>query len=574
MSNGKIVAAMEEDRFSGIKNDAGFPYNAIKWCLDFTHSKLSDYDMVAYSSNYFPSVYTKARHRVNFSLEDYREYYETEDRRRSDKDFELSYLKRLRDKPKFNRRENYYDFSFLSDKVLGDNSLDKELFQKEQIDYLVKNYGVLREKVRFLDHHSCHAYYAYFASPFRGKKCAVLTLDGGGDGRKQSVWVAENDRLSLVAESNENDLAKIYKLVTLILGLRPDNDEYKVMGLAPYAKEGRAKSLLPVLETLLKVDGMVIRHDRMPRDLWKYLRTELTDIRFDEVACVVQLFLENCLSTLVTNICTELKCDRFVFSGGMALNVKANKILSELSCVKDIYICASGGDETLCIGGCYFLNAEKPSPLDSLYLGFDVSEELKSFDFSEYGEFHVKRDVQPSEIALMLSQGKIIARMSGRSEHGARALGNRSILAHPGMIGVKEELNKLIKKRDFWMPFALTILDEYSDQIFINPKKIRGPWMSIAFQTREESYRKIFNGIHPYDLTVRPQVLTRSANPSYYEIIDEFRKITGIPAILNTSFNLHESPMCLRITDGIDAFTKSGLKYMLIDDILLEKGGE
>lgn len=98
--------------------------------------------------------------------------------------------------------------------------------------------------------------------------------------------------------------------------------------------------------------------------------------------------------------------------------------------------------------------------------------------------------------------------------------------------------------------------------------------MSIAFQTREESYRKIFNGIHPYDLTVRPQVLTRSANPSYYEIIDEFRKITGIPAILNTSFNLHESPMCLRITDGIDAFTKSGLKYMLIDDILLEKGGE
>jgi len=574
MVGGKIVAAIGEDRFSGVKNDAGFPYHAIKWCLEFTKTKLNEFDVIAYSSNYFPSVYTKSRHRVNFSIPDYREYYETESKRKSDKEFNLAYLKNLRDSPKFNTRESYYDFSFLTDEVMMDNVLDKKLFQKEQIDYLVRTYGVSENKIRFLDHHTCHAYYAYFASPFREKKCAILTLDGGGDGKKQSLWIAENDKFSLVTESNENDLAKIYKLVTLILGLRPDNDEYKVMGLAPYAKEKRVRDLLPIFESLLKIDGMIIRHKNMPIDLWKYLRSELTDIRFDEVAGAVQLFFENCLAELVTNICTQLKCDRFVFSGGMALNVKTNKVLSELPCVKDFYICASGGDETLCIGGCYFLNSETLSqPLNSLYLGYDVSEDLKTFDFSIYDNiFRIQRNILPQEIATLLADGKIIARMSGRSEHGARALGNRSILAHPGIIGTKDDLNKLIKKRDFWMPFALTILDEYSDQIIVNPKGIETPWMSIAFKIREEMYHKIFNGIHPYDLTVRPQVLKRSDNPNYYEIVDEFRKLTGIPAILNTSFNLHESPMCLRISDGIEAFMKSGLKYLLIDNILLEKG--
>ena len=455
-----------------------------------------------------------------------------------------------------------------------DNVLDKKLFKKEQVDYLVRTYGVSEDRIIFLDHHTCHAHYAYFASPFREKKCAILTLDGGGDGKKQSVWIAEGDKLSLVTESNENDLAKIYKLVTLILGLRPDNDEYKVMGLAPYAKEKRARDLLSIFESLLKIDGMVIRHKNMPSNLWEYLRSELTDIRFDEVAGAVQLFFETYLEKLVTNICTELKCDRFVFSGGMALNVKTNKVLSELLCIKDFFICASGGDETLCIGGCYLLNSENSShPLDSLYLGFDVSKELETFDFSHYKNiFNVQRNIQPQGIAKLLADGKIIARMSGRSEHGARALGNRSILSHPGMLGAKEELNKLIKKRDFWMPCALTILDEYSDQIIVNPKRIDAPWMSIAFKIHEEMYRTIFNGIHPYDLTVRPQILKKSDNPDYYEIIDQFRKLTGIPAILNTSFNLHESPMCLSIEDGIEAFLKSGLKYLLIDNILLEKG--
>jgi len=574
MIGGRVVAAIEEDRFSGIKNDAGFPYQAIKWCLDYTKTTLDEYDEIAYSSIYFPSIYTKAKHRVNFGVGEYREYYETEYLRKTDKDFEFRYLKNLRDSFKFNSHQNYLDFTFLNDEALKNRALDKELFQKEQVDYLVRTFGVPREKVRFLDHHLCHAYYAYFASPFRKERCVVLVLDGGGDGRKQSVWIAENDDISLVAESNENDLGKIYKLATLILGLRPDNDEYKVMGLAPYAKESRVRKLTQVFESLLQVDGMVVRHKNMPVDLWHYLRSGLTDARFDDVAGAVQLYFENCLSGLVSNICHELKCDRLVFSGGASLNVKANKVLSDLPCIKDFFVCASGGDETLCIGGCYLLNSGAPShPLGSMYLGFDVSEEAKAFDFSEYrGIFNVRKNVGPETIGRLLADGNIIARMSGRSEYGARALGNRSILAHPGVSGIKEQLNKSIKKRDFWMPFALTILEEYSDEVILNPKKISAPWMSIAFDTKERFHRQIFNGVHPYDLTARPQILRTSDNPDYYAIIDEFRKLTGIPAILNTSFNLHESPLCLRIRDGLKAFMESGLKYLLIDNILLKKG--
>lgn len=575
IKDGKVLVAAQEERFSRIKNDIGFPFKSLTWALAETGLKASDFKQVGYTTKYFPSIYTKSKHRVNFDLDDYRNYYSNEGKLKTDFEYKKSFYKYLRDDSKFNRHESYYDFSYLTDdNVLVNEKLDRECLQKEQVSYLVRTFGFKEEQIIFLDHHTCHAYYAYFASEIRDQKCVVLTMDAGGDGMKQSVWIADKNKLTLLENSNENELAKIYKLTTLVLGLRPDEDEYKVMGLAPYSSVSKSQKILKIFESLLKIEGMSVVHDQFPPSLWGYLREKLTDERFDSVAGGLQLYTEKILSTLCSIILDKLDCKSLVFSGGVSLNVKANKVLTDLDSVESFFVAAAGGDESLSIGGCYFMSKDfnDPQSLSNIYTGFDVSKEISTFDFDKVkNEFKVTFNILPGYIAKLISGGEIIARMSGRTEFGPRALGNRSILAHPGLPNIKEKINKLVKKRDFWMPFALTIMADKQNELIVNGKDIKSPFMTTAFDSLEVARRQVFNGMHPYDYTIRPQLLLKHANEAYYAILKEFNTLTGIPAILNTSFNLHGLPVCNSIEDGIDCLRKSDLKYLLIENTLLEK---
>ena len=575
MKDGKIIMACQEERFSRIKNDIGYPFRALSYVAHALNLSDDNVDRVAYTTKGFPSIFTKSRHRVAFTNEDYIKHYQINQGSFGKiSDTRIEYYHWLRDNPQFNTRDNYFDFSWLTDEVLKNVNLDMQLFQREQVRTLSEHLHINPDKIEFLDHHTCHAYYAYYSSPFRQQDCLILTIDGGGDGRNMTVWKVVDDVPTLISDSKEAMLGDIYKLVTLLLGMRPDQDEYKVMGLAAYTKDKYVEELLARFHDILKVDGLRIVYKNKPENLFNHLAELVKYQRFDNVAGAVQQFTEEILTELVSNLCAETGISRLVISGGVALNVKANKAINELPCIEDLFISPGPGDESLSLGGCYYMNTEVNYPLENAYLGFDAAQE--QFDIASLSEkYTVKQHITNKEIAMLLSKGVIVARVFGKAEFGPRALGHRSILAHPRHLSSVKTINKIIKNRDFWMPFALSILDRGAQDYMLIPKGTLAPFMAVAFMTKAILRNDIAAGIHSYDSTVRPQILTDEAAPDYYDLIESFARITGIPALLNTSFNLHGEPIVNNLTDALHTLDNSGLTHLIYQDMLItKKGGE
>jgi carbamoyltransferase len=359
MRNGVIVTAALEERFCRKKNYVGYPQLAIDYCLRQEGLKGSQFTRIAFTTTAYQGLLIKAKTSTQFSIRDYIDYFgERYYARKFRGENTDDYLHWLDSDEKFNRDTQYYDFGYLTDEVMRDGKRDIELFSKEQRRKLSTHLGVAPEKIEFLDHHTCHAYYAYFGSPFRGKDCITLTMDGWGDGRNQSVWKVSDDRFTFLTDSAQNDIGRLYKMATLILGMRPDEHEFKVMGMAPYAKLSYIKRTKQVIENLLQVEGMRIVHKQRPKDLYTFLREVWLDHRFDNIAGAVQLYTEELATQLVRNIVKETGVRRIVLSGGVAMNVKMNKAIGELPEVDDMYVCGSGGDESLSVGGCYLLNQE------------------------------------------------------------------------------------------------------------------------------------------------------------------------------------------------------------------------
>jgi len=577
MRNGVITTATLEERFCRQKNYVGYPWQAIEYCLKKEGLSGEDLSRVAYTSMAIgASVFLKAKTSSKFSIRDYIDYYGERfyERRIRGEDC-LDYLHWLNDDDKFNEDKQYYDFSYLNDEVMLDPIRDAELLRFEQARLLSHQLGISPEKIEFIDHHTCHAYYAYFGSPFRNEDCIVIILDGDGDGRNQTVWKVSQEKFSLLAESNQNDIGRIYTMATLILAMRPDEHEFKVMGLAPYAKASYVERAMSVLDNISAIEGMRIVSKDRPKDLYAYLNSAWRDHRFDSIAGAVQTYTENTVCELVRNIASETGIRRFVIGGGIAMNIKMNKEISELDEVESLFVCGSSGDESLSVGGCYYLNSEPKGnrPISNLYLGYDISDEIAGFDADQYaGRFTVSHDVNFNQVASLIAKGEIVAVIRGRSEFGARALGNRSILANPSQCGTVQKINEAIKNRDFWMPFALSILEEKQDEYIFNPKRLHSPFMAISLDVRPEKFSSIEAGTHPYDRTVRPQFVSHEEAPEYHSLISAFERLTGIPALLNTSFNLHGEPIVDTIGDAIRTFDLSGLDHLLIDDrILLSK---
>ena len=434
LRNNVITSAALEERFSRKKNYVGYPKQAIDYCLHKDGITPSDIEAVAITTINHRGLFIKAKTSTQFTLKDYDDYYgERYYGRRFTGDRCDDYLKWLNSADQFNSDRQYFDFSYLTEDVLLDGDKDAALFRDEQRRIVSRHLGVAEDLIHFVDHHTCHAYYAYFGSPFRDRPCVALTMDGWGDERNQTVWKVSENRFELLADSQENDLARIYKMATLILGMRPDEHEFKVMGLAAYTKPAYVAKSLSVLQDLLKVDGLKVLHNRRPTDLYAYLSKSWRLHRFDNIAGAVQAYTEAIATQLVRNIINETGIRRLVISGGVAMNVKMNKAIAELPEVEEIFVCGSGGDESLSIGGCYYMNrAHRSEPLKTMYLGRDISVDVARLDLDRLRKkFVVTIDVDFNQVAQLLIQGDIVAVIRGRAEFGARALGNRSILAYP-----------------------------------------------------------------------------------------------------------------------------------------------
>jgi carbamoyltransferase len=575
MADGEIVYVGLEERFTRRKNTMGFPGRAIDYGLAKLGLTGKDFAKVAYTTTVFEPVFLRTNMISAFTIDDFFDYYGDRFWRRQMAGESITdYRRWILETERLWPEDFYFDYSFITEENLDDTEWLTERFRQAQVDLLVERYGISRERILFTDHHTNHAYYGYFGSPVRDRDAAVVVLDAWGDGRNYSVWRAQNDQLSLLSESTENDIGHVYKMTTLLLGMRPHEHEYKVMGLAPYARERYVEDLYEKIKDVNHVEGMRIVHGTRPDDLFAFLENAWKRERFDNVAGAVQLMSENLARKLIENIHDETGLRNFLISGGVAMNIKMNMHIAEADCVDDLFVCGSGADESLPIGCCYYLNAEAGNnqSLSHLYLGYDADDDLGTDDWrNDAADFEISENVNFDQVAQLLADGAIVARINGKAEFGARALGNRSILADPSKTDSVYRINEAIKMRDFWMPFALSMLAEQADDYIVNPKGLKAPFMSVGFDTRPENYESIRAGTHPYDRTVRPQLVEQEDCPSYHQLISAFFRRTGIPAVLNTSFNLHGEPIVNDIHDAIRTFRLSGLDHLLVGNTLISK---
>lgn len=450
-------------------------------------------------------------------------------------------------------------------------------------DCISKHLGIANEKINFVHHHRAHGYYAYYASPMEKDKTLILTADAWGDDMNASVSVADNKGIKILSTSQNFIIGRLYRYITLLLGMKPDEHEYKVMGLAAYAKPKYFQKELEVFKNTMFVDGLSFDYKEKPSDLYFYFRNKLEGSRFDNIAGAIQKYTEDILVEWAGNALKKTGAKRLCFGGGVAMNIKAIMDVVKLPFLKELFICPTPSDESLAIGSAYVamhdICSQKKKdprkvlkPIKNAYLGPEASQsQIKDVvKKARVKKYLLKENPDPDYIAELLVKGSIIGRCVGRSEFGARALGNRSIIADPRNPEVIKVINEKIKCRDFWMPFAPSIIEEEADRYLVNPKSIKAPYMTIAFQTKKPAWSDLKAGLHQYDLTVRPQVVSKEMNPSYHNLIAAFNKQTGVGGILNTSFNVHGEPIVQTPEDAFNVFERTDLDVLILGNILIK----
>lgn len=574
--DGEIKACISEERLTRVKNQSGFPELAVKECLRIASMSAGDIDYVVFSFK-DPKVNVGFTPLAQESLKN--NWVENSPWTNFKR---VAWILKEQMLSKVPQSRSVYDTAL---PIFYSLFVHPKL--QDQVEASVRRkLGIAREKILVADHHTTHSFSAYYSSPNYWKEPKlVLTLDAMGDGLCSTVGVGKEGRLKTIAKTRAgNSIGDLYAFVTAYLGMKMGEHEYKVMGLAPYAGGDYPKNAYDKLRELVWVnDDLTFSTKYHSHIFYKLLPKLLKGERFDNISAAIQQLTEELLTTWVRKAVEKTGIRNVVCGGGLFMNVKTNQKIWELPSVKDLFVMPSCGDESTAIGAAYWgyeqermKNGSLPriSPLQDLYFGPEYSDkeirkELKKKKYAKY-EMSEPKNLEGT-IARLLKKDKPVARFAGRMEWGARALGNRSILASPESLDVVKVINSQIKSRDFWMPFAPVIMKERESKYIVNPKKIEAPYMIITFDSTEEGRTKFKAAMHQYDFTLRPQIVDKNWNEGYWKICREFEKLTGIGGVLNTSFNLHGFPIVCTPKDALDVFEKSGLQHLAIGSYLLSK---
>ena len=568
LRDGAVVACASEERFSRLKNDAGYPRLAVGALLGELGLSPSAIDRVVLAGTRIPSY--EWMNRVMRDDAYRRRYYGV--------GLEVPRRGLTGRARKLGAKLGLLD-SAPGKAALGDGA---------RRGHVTSHLGLADERVSFADHHTCHAAAAYFGSPFTGSPALVLTNDNSGDGLCGTVSSARGVSLTRheATPSSPGSLGSFYTLVTLLLGMKPGEHEYKVMGLAPYAPERETERAVTALSAVFAMaEGSPSRFEWRTRGpLYRALLEATLGLRFDGIAGGAQRVLEDALLRWARLARQRYGGERLALGGGVFMNVKANMLIADESWVGDLFVFPSCGDESNAVGAAYLGYLDlcaaaganpTPRPLGPAYLGPDVRDAqieavIRARDLGSRYRVSEHAEIEAKIADLLVSDG-VVARCAGRMEFGARALGNRSILANPSDHRVVDVINRMIKNRDFWMPFAPTVLRERESDYLLNPKGLASPYMMLAFPTNPKRRDEIVAAIHPQDATARAHILDEAWNPSYHRVIREFESRTGIGAVLNTSFNLHGEPLVSSAEDAVDTFERSGLPHLALGHWLISK---
>ncbi|MEL0116118.1 MAG: carbamoyltransferase [Pelagibacteraceae bacterium] len=574
--DGKITAAAQEERFSRIKHDARFPVNAIKYVLEENKIKLSEVDYIIF--------------------------------------FEKPFLK-------FERLlETYLAFApsgFKSFSMSMPIWLREKLFQKklifDELQNIDEDFKDIK-KIKFSEHHYSHAASAFFPSPF--KEAIVLTLDGVGEWATTTVSIGKENSLEIVKEIHfPHSLGLLYSAFTYYTGFKVNSGEYKLMGLAPYGnpiyKDTILKNLIDVKEdgsfrldmsyfnyatgltmTNKKFSNLFGQKERKPET------EQLTQFHMD-IAASIQAVTEEIVLKLTRDLAKEHNIKNLCMAGGVALNCVANGKILKDNVFENIWIQPAAGDAGGSLGAAlayWHRELKKPRNYNSndnmmgSYLGPKYQNDQIENELKELKGVYRKLDDGnlTKEVASLLNNQKTIGWFQGRMEFGPRALGGRSILADPRSEKMQKVLNLKVKFRESFRPFAPSVLREDVEKWF--DLKCDSPYMLLVAEVNKslqipmnESQKNLFGidklnvkrssipAVTHVDYTARVQTVHKETNPKYYDLLNEFKKLTNCPVLVNTSFNIRGEPIVNTVSDAFKCFMGTDLDILVCENFILYK---
>lgn len=546
IKNKKVLFAASNERYSRKKMDASVPLGALRACFEETKFKPSDIDQVVFVGDSFP-----------LSLIEYIKCFTKALVATRGK-----YLLWIKDPIKL--------ISVLIYSTVIPPYILIELIPQLRLRWALRGF---KGKYVFVPHHMSHLYSAYYASGW--KECLVGCFEGLGILRSVSMYYVKNDRWTKISGSSMPDSpGMFYALITYLLGFKPVRHEGKITGLAGFGDPDKAyrfaKSLLSVKDGNLKLNYNLYLKISAYYDSYKKLPPYLRKYKKEDLAAAFQKRLEECITEVVKYALRKYKVNRIALAGGVVANVKVNQRIHETHGINEIYIHPGMGDEGLALGAALY-QAKAYVRLKNLYLGSSYSKKDVLNAIEKYGVSYKRISNIEKEIAKLVAEGKVIGRCLGRMEYGPRALGNRSILCQATDPTINATLNKKLKRTEF-MPFAPVAMKKLAHKLFKNLKgaEYAASFMTITFDCTDYMKRKCPAVVH-VDGTARPQLVEKFQNPSYYKILKEYYKLTGIPALINTSFNMHEEPIVCSADDVVRSFITGALDYLAIDNYLVWK---
>ncbi|AHF99736.1 carbamoyltransferase [Halostagnicola larsenii XH-48] len=544
--DGTPVFGVEEERLTRQKHaPQTFPTNAINACLDYRSLELSDLDEIYLP--YDPSLRSKIR-----------SHYVTDAVRA----------------PGITRK-----LSALEDVLVTE--FQSQLFPTRKIESQLEDIGTPVPPIECLSHHRCHAASAFHPSGF--DESLVLTIDAKGEYDSTVVWRGDESGLERVKTYNHpNSLGLFFAIVTEYLGYRMFNGEGKIMGLAPYGEEN--PQIEHTLRTLIDVGESYDVTDLTKRwgtghgvnlleDVFDRPRKDDTD-EFDQwekdLAYTAQKLLEETVLDIVETHTKTVDSNNVALAGGVVLNCKLNKQIREAACVDDMFVQPVANDAGLPLGA--GLVGQSPGNVDrfsEVYLGsaYDSSEIEAQLQTTKIG-YSEPEDLE-QYVAERLADGALVGWFQGRTEMGPRALGARSILADPRTTESRDQVNRFVKHREEWRPFAPSMLEEAAEEYLVDGQP--SPFMIEAFDIKPEKEDELQAVVHPADGSTRPQTVREDQHGRYYSLIEAFGDITGVPVLLNTSFNDNGEPIVNTPIEAVKDFYGMGLDLLVLEDFVLEK---
>lgn len=551
IKDGIVIAAAAEERFTRKKHDISFPYHAAMWCLKYMNLSIGDINYVAF----YEKPILKFERVLNQHLEMF---------------------------PK-----SFWTFF---------KSMPSWLNQKLRIIKIIKKKLRYKGDIFFIPHHMCHAS-SYLLSHFN--EAAILTIDGVGESITTALGYARGSDIRLTKKIEfPHSLGLLYSAVTAHLGFKVNNSEYEVMGLSCYGNRDRSTNKF---YKILKSNVVSIKEDgsyklNMDYFTYHYKDSMLSRKFIDEfgkirkgkehikqkhadIASALQMITEDIIIALLKHIYNETGCKNLCLGGGVALNSVANGKILKNTQFENIYIQPAAGDCGCSMGAAFYayniiLKNKRRFTLENSYLGPEYShDDIKMFlDKNKIRYSILGSDKQlMKKTAMLLSKGNIIAWFQGRMEWGPRALGNRSILADPRDKKLKTKIN-LLKRRETFRPFAPIICKDDAAAYFDMDKPIQKPtdFMLMVYPIKTEKI-KLIPGVAHIDGSGRLQTLSQEYNQLLYGLIKEFGKITTLPLLINTSFNVAGEPIVCTPEDAYKSFLNLKIDYLILDNFLISK---